>query len=426
MKKIPLHVQILVAMFLGVLFGFLLIGQTQFTTDWIKPFGTIFINLLKLVAVPLVIASLITGISSMSNMSHLSYLGSRAIFIYLSTTIIAVSIGISLAGWLKPGSDFPAQQRDRIKNLYSQSLTEKAQVVQQVSQNGPLQPLLDIFPSNFFLAASDNRNMLQVIVFVILFGIALVMSDPVATAPVKLFFTGVSEVIIKMVVMIMRLAPLGVFALMTSLIVDFAGDSPKQAFELLVLLALYATVVLLGLSIFTFLVYPLMILIWGKVGPLTFFKGIFPAQMMGFTTSSSAATLPVSMDCVVNKLGVSKQTASFVLPLGATVNMDGTSLYQAVAAVFIAQAYGLDLGTSQIIGLIFMVVVASIGTPAVPGAGLVMMIVILEQTGIPAEGLALILAPDRILDMCRTVVNITGDSAVCLILDRKEEPSQIA
>ncbi len=421
MKKFPLHLQILLAMFLGVVAGFLLIGQTQFSNDWIKPFGTIFINLLKLVAVPLVVASLIAGISSMSNMAHLSYLGSRAIFIYLFTTVLAVCIGIGLAGWVRPGAGFPEQQRAQLQSLYRQSLDDKAAVVKQVAKSGPLQPLLDMFPSNFFLAASDNRNMLQVIVFVLLFGIALVVADPVATAPVKAFFAGASEVIIQMVLMVMRFAPFGVFALMASLIVDFAGDSPKQALQLLLVLGWYAMVVLLGLAVMVLLVYPALILVFKKGAYKGFFKGIFPAQMMAFSTSSSAATLPVSMECVVNNLGVRRETASFVLPLGATVNMDGTSLYQAVAAVFIAQAYGLDLGTSQILGLVFMVVVASIGTPAVPGAGLVMMIVILEQAGIPAEGLALILAPDRILDMFRTIVNVTGDSAVCVILD-KEAP----
>ncbi len=399
-------------------------GYGKFSTDWIKPLGTIFINLLKIVAVPLVIASLIAGISGMSSMAHLSSLGTKTIALYLFTTVLAVSIGIGYAYMLAPGTGFPEHKREQLKSLYQNSVQEKAHTATKVSHSGPLQPLLDMFASNFFTAASDNRNMLQVIVFVVIFGVALVMVEPQVAAPVKDFFAGVSEVVIKMVILIMKFAPIGVFALVASLIVDFAGDNPAMALELLMVLAWYALTVLVGLATMIFVVYPLLVMMVSHCGYADFFKGIFPAQMTAFTTSSSAATLPVSMQCITENLGVSRQTASFVLPLGATVNMDGTSLYQAVAAVFIAQAYGLELTMVQIVGLIFTVVVASIGTPAVPGAGLVMMIVILEQAGIPAEGLALILAPDRILDMCRTIVNITGDACVCLLVDKKEAFSQ--
>ncbi len=410
----------------GIVIGLLLSfsGNTQFSTFWIKPFGTIFISLLKLIAVPLVLASLIKGITSLTDISKLSKMGSRTVGIYLATTIFAVSLGLLLVNVFEPGKGFSEETRQEFSEKFSGDTAKRTAAALAVAQQGPLQPLVDMFPENIFDSVRDNRNMLQVIVFAILFGIAMVMLDDELIAPVKNFFDSLNEIIIQMVNLIMMAAPYGVFALLASLIADFAGDDPSKAGELLMTLGYYSVVVVLGLAIMIFLFYPLLLKLAIGYDYKKFFKGIAPAQMMAFSTSSSAATLPVTMNRVEKFLGISKETTSFVLPLGATVNMDGTSLYQGVAAVFIAQAYGIDLTLGQQLGIVMTATLASIGAAAVPGAGIVMLIIVLEQAGIPVSGIALILAPDRILDMCRTVVNVTGDASVCVLIDnyKKEEP----
>ncbi|GAB4342872.1 MAG: dicarboxylate/amino acid:cation symporter [Flammeovirgaceae bacterium] len=401
---------------LGLILSFT--GNATFSVNWIKPFGTIFINLLKLIAVPLVLTSLIKGVASLSDVSKLSSMGGKTMGIYVITTMVAVSIGLVIVNITAPGEGFSEETRIEFSQKFADAAASKTQEALKVKEQSPLQPIVDMFPSNIFDAITDNGNMLQVIVFAIMFGISIVMIDPKVAEPVKIFFDSLNEVVTQLVNLIMMAAPYGVFALIASLVVDFAGNDPTKAGELLVALGYYSITVLIGLAIIIFGFYPLLLKLFAKVGYSDFFKGIAPAQMMAFSTSSSAATLPVTMSCMENNFHVPKETTSFVLPLGATVNMDGTSLYQGVATVFIAQAYGIDLSFGQQAMIVLTATLASIGAAAVPGAGVVTLIIVLEQAGIPASGIALILAPDRLLDMCRTVVNITGDTVVCLIVDK--------
>ncbi len=409
-------------MALGVIWGLLasVLGLNDFTLDWIKPFGTIFLNLLKLIAVPLVLVSLIQGVSSLSDVSKLSRIGTKAVAIYLTTTVIAVSIGLVFVNVFKPGHSFSEEKRNEFKEQFASTANERAQTAQQVQEAGPLRFLEDMVPTNIFGSLTNNTQMLQIIFFALLFGIALVMIPPDRAAPVFAFFDGTNEVILKMVDLIMRFSPIGVFALLAGLVVDFAGDSPGQAVELLAVLGYYSVVVIAGLAAMMFIVYPLAVSLFTKQSYGTFLRGMFPAHMLAFSTSSSAATLPVTMECAEKNLGVSKEVASFVLPLGATVNMDGTSLYQAVAAVFIAQAFGMQLDLAAQLGIVLTATLASIGTAAVPGAGTVMLVIVLQQANIPIEGIALIFAVDRLLDMCRTIINVTGDAAVATIVANGE------
>ena len=422
MRKLALHWQILIGMALGIIWGFLAsyLGLITFTSNWIKPFGTIFINLLKLIAVPLVLVSLIKGIATLTDISKLSRIGSKTILIYLITTVIAVVIGLVFVNVMRPGNSFSAEKRTEFRQQYAETASARTQDAAQLQQQGPLQFLVDIVPGNIFGALTDNSRMLQIIFFALLFGVALVMIPPEKGQPVIAFFDGTNEVILMMVDLIMRFSPYGVFALLAGLVVDFAGDNPAGAVELLAVLGFYSLVVLAGLAAMVFVVYPLAIILLTDRTYGDFLRGIFPAQMLAFSTSSSAATLPVTMECAEKNLGVSKEISSFVLPLGATVNMDGTSLYQAVAAVFIAQAFGIGLDLYAQLGIVLTATLASIGAAAVPGAGTVMLVIVLQQASIPSEGIALIFAVDRLLDMCRTVVNVTGDAAVATIIAKTE------
>ena len=419
-KSSPLHWQIIISMGLGLAVGLLLIatGNGQISNDWIKPFGTMFINGLKLIAVPLVLFSLIRGISNLADISQLSSMGGRTMGLYLFTTVTAILLGLLIVNVIRPGESFPPETRQEFSQNYANAASKNTEVAQSVKQQGPLQPLIDVVPENVVASFSNNRNMLQIIAFALLFGVAMVMLPFDTIAPIKKAVDALDEIIIQMVHILMKAAPIGVFALLTSLLVDIAGNDPQKALELLSVLAWYSISVLIGLALMIAVVYPLLIRLFAQFDYKDFLKGIAPAQMMAFSTSSSAATLPVTFQQVEEELGVSNETASFVLPLGATINMDGTSLYQAVAAVFIAQAYGLDLTLGQQMGIVVTATLASIGTAAVPGAGMVMLVIVLEQAKIPVEGIALILAPDRILDMCRTVVNVTGDASVCMIIDK--------
>lgn len=381
----------------------------EFILDWIKPFGNIFINLLKLIAVPLILASLIKGVSDLKDVSKLSKMGGRTIGLYLLTTVFAVSIGLVVVNIIKPGSFISESTRIELVGNYSQDANSKIESAAKQKEAGPLQALEDIVPSNIIGASADNGNMLQVIFFAVFFGIALILIPQEQAAPVKAFFDGFNEVILKMIDIIMLAAPYGVFALLASLV----AESPSL--DLFKALGMYGITVLLGLLIMI-AVYILLVKILAKKSPNFFLKGISPAQLLAFSTSSSAATLPVTMERTVENLGVDDEVASFVLPIGATINMDGTSLYQAVAAVFIAQAFGMDLSFGVQLGIIATATLASIGSAAVPGAGMVMLVIVLAQAGIPEAGLALIFAIDRPLDMCRTTVNVTGDAAVSMIV----------
>ncbi|MFD2892046.1 dicarboxylate/amino acid:cation symporter [Flavobacterium chuncheonense] len=412
MKKLALHWQILLGMVLGVLFAFLLIQFSwgkDIIVDWIKPFGNIFINLLKLIAVPLILASLIKGVSDLKDISKLSKMGGRTIGLYILTTVFAVSIGLVVVNLIKPGSYITESTRTELVGNYASDANSKIAAAENQKEAGPLQALEDIVPSNIVKAASDNGNMLQVIFFAVFFGIALILIPQEQATPVKAFFDGFNEVILKMIDIIMLAAPFGVFALLASLV----AESPSL--DLFKALGMYGLTVIIGLALMIG-VYILIVKVLGKKSPSFFLKGISPAQLLAFSTSSSAATLPVTMERVVDNLGVDDEVASFVLPIGATINMDGTSLYQAVAAVFIAQAFGMDLSLGVQLGIIATATLASIGSAAVPGAGMVMLVIVLAQAGIPEAGLALIFAIDRPLDMCRTTVNVTGDAAVSMVV----------
>ncbi|MDA7819778.1 dicarboxylate/amino acid:cation symporter [Flavobacteriaceae bacterium] len=414
MKKLALHWKILIGMALGVLFGVALSfidGGDTFIGNYIKPFGTIFINLLKLIAVPLILASLIKGVSDLKDISKLSQMGGRTIITYLITTLTAVSIGLILVNIIQPGKSISVETRQELVEAYSSDTKAKQEAAAKQQEAGPLQALVDVVPSNIFLAASNNRNMLQVIFFALFFGIGMILLAEKKVKPVKKFFDSFNDIILKLIDLIMLAAPYGVFALLAALVVE------APSFELFQALALYAFTLLLGLAIMI-VVYMIIVRVFTKKKISFFMKGIAPAQLLAFSTSSSAATLPVTMECVEENLGVDKKVASFVLPIGATINMDGTSVYQGVAAVFIAQAFGLDLSLSAQLGIVFTATLASIGTAAVPSAGIVMLVIVLAQAGIPEAGLALIFAIDRPLDMCRTIVNVTGDAAVSMIVGK--------
>lgn len=413
-KKIALHWKIIIGMASGILFALFLSNFSWgpgIIKDWVKPFGTIFINALKLIAVPLILASLIKGISDLGDITKLSKMGSTTIFTFILTTFLAVSIGLILVNIIKPGVGISEETRGNLLSSYAQEVSGRIEQAKAQTETGPLKALEDLVPSNIFFAASDNTKMLQVIFFAVLLGISLILIPVQSAKPVKDFFASLNEIILKMIDLIMLAAPYGVFALLAALVVE----SPST--DLFSALAIYGITVILGL-LSMLGVYSAMVWFATQRSPRIFLKAIAPAQLLAFSTSSSAATLPVTLDCVQNKLDVPEEVASFVLPIGATINMDGTSLYQAVAAVFIAQAFGMDLSLGAQLMIIVTATLASIGSAAVPGAGMVMLVIVLAQAGIPEAGLALIFAVDRPLDMCRTVVNISGDAAVSVLIAR--------
>ena len=422
--KLALHWKILIGMVLGVLFGMLMVRidtglsspdevisvAKQLVIDWVKPFGTIFINVLKMIAIPLIVASLVKGVSDLKDLSSLSQMGFRTVGLYLLTTVIATMLGLLVVNLIQPGNTIGEETREELIASFSEEAAEKQADAAERQEKGPLQALVDVVPANVVKAATDNGSMLQVIFFSILFGIGLILVDPSESEPVKRFFDGFNAVMLKIIDLIMLCAPLGVFALLASLVVE----APRV--EVLLALVYYALCVLAGLAVMAFVVYPLLLRFLAGVRYRRFFAAISPAQLLAFSTSSSAATLPVTMERVEEHLGVEKEVTSFVLPIGATVNMDGTSLYQSVAAVFIAQVLGMDLNLTQQLTIVATATLASIGSAAVPGAGMVMLVIVLEAIGVPSSGLALVFAVDRPLDMFRTTVNVTGDAAVCAIV----------
>lgn len=416
MKKLPLHWKILIGMALGVVVGFLAIriggpAGGEFITNWVKPFGTIFINALKLIAVPLIIASLLKGVSDLKDLSRLSSMGGRTIALYLCTTAVAVTLGLLTATVVGPGTRIDAQTRDALVAAAGGDAAGKIDIAEQQQQQGPLQPLIDLVPDNLFAAASNNSNMLQVIVFVLFFGIGLLLVPPDKSKPVKDFFDGLNEIILKLIDLIMLAAPVGVFALLAALVAE------TPSLDVFIALLVYCLCVVAGLSLMLFGFYPLLVVLFTGRKYGWFFRGLSPAQLLAFSTSSSAATLPVTMERVQEHLGVDEEVASFVLPIGATVNMDGTSLYQAVAAVFISQAYGVQLSLGQLVGVGLTCMLASIGTAAVPSAGIVMLVIVLGQIDASlVPGIALIFAVDRVLDMLRTVINVTSDATVSMLV----------
>jgi len=417
-----LHWQIILGLVLGLVFGIVAAAQgwSAFTSAWIAPWGQIFLRLLLLIAVPLVLASLITGVASLSDMKKLSRIGGKTIAIYIGTTVIALIIGLALVNIMKPGASVPQDMREKLEATFAEQAESGMENAARAAERGPLDPLVDMVPGNVFFAASNNRNMLQIVFFAIFAGIALLMIPKDKARPLLDFFDSLNDVIIKMVEIIMLSAPIGVFALMADTITSIAGDDLAQILELLGALGFYCIVVLLGLILHTVLTYGSMMLLLTPRSIKDFVRALTPVQLVAFSTSSSGATLPVTMERVEKELGVSEEVSSFVLPLGATINMDGTGLYQAVAAVFIAQTIGMDLDLSAQLTIVFTAVLASIGTAAVPGAGIIMLVIILESVGVPSAGIALILGVDRILDMCRTVTNVTGDATVATVVAASE------
>ncbi len=418
MKKLALHWKILIGMLLGLVFGFIMTTidwGPGFVNDWVKPLGSIFVKALKLIAIPLILASLIKGISDLKDISKFRNIGLRTIVIYVMTTVIAISIGLILVNTLGPGEGISQDTIAEITSTYkdSEGVQKKLADATTQQQSGPLQFLEDMVPDNAFKALSDNGLMLQVIMFAIFLGISMLLIGEERARPLKSFFDSINDVVLKMVDLIMLTAPVAVFALLASVVASTSNP------DLLIALLKYAGVVVLGLFLMI-VFYSLVVSTYTKKNPFWFLKEISPAQLLAFSTSSSAATLPVTMERVEEHIGVDKEVSSFVLPVGATINMDGTSLYQGVAAVFIAQALGMDLTFGDQITIVLTALLASIGSAAVPGAGMVMLVIVLETIGFSSEnlaiGLALIFAVDRPLDMCRTVVNVTGDAMVSMVV----------
>jgi len=420
--KLELHWKIIIGLALGLFYGIFAASQGlgDFTSAWVAPFGKIFLNLLKLIAVPLVLSSLITGVASLSDTKKLSRIGGKTITIYIATTAVAVMIGLVSVNILQPGDTVPEDMKLKLQETYEVAASGRLEAANDAKNRSFLQPIVDMVPDNVFSSASNNRNMLQVVFVAIIVGIALIQIPKNKGKPVLDFFEGINELVIKLVDNIMLFAPIGVFALIADTITSVAGNNLNNIIELLSALGYYMLAVIIGLILQMLITYTTVLKIFSKMDLKTFYKGIAPAQLLAFSTSSSGATLPVTMERCEDELEVSEEVSAFVLPLGATINMDGTALYQAVAAVFIAQTLGMDLTLGAQLTIVFTAVLASIGTAAVPGAGIIMLIIILEAIGVPSAGIALILGVDRILDMMRTVTNVTGDASVAVAVHSSE------
>jgi len=418
-KKLPLWVKIITGMILGFAWGMIAvkIGLSKFTLDWVKPWGTIFLKLLKLIAVPLIFVSLVKGISSLTDISKLSRIGIKTISYYIASTLIATFFGLLLVNTIRPGDTFPDEKREEFMGEWSQTVNEK----QQFAASADKSPLLffeEMVPDNIFNALGDNSKMLQIIFFSILFALAMVMIPFERVKTVRRVFDNLNDIVLKIVELIMKFTPIGVFGLMAGVVVDFAGDS-----DIFVALGKYFFTVMFGLLFMIIFVYPVYLKIFTrKIGVFRFLRALLPAQIVAFSTSSSAAALPVNLRQNTQELGISEEVANFVLPVGVTINMDATAFYQAVAAVFIAQVYGIDLTVAQQLTIVLTATLSSIGAPGVPGGSIVLIIMVLTSVGLPIEGLALILGVDRPLDMLRSVVNITGDSTVdCIVAYSENE-----
>jgi len=467
MKKLALHWKIIIGLVLGIIYAYVSVGLgwSNFTLHWIDPFGTIFIRLLKFIAVPLVLFSIISGISALPDLSKLGRMGVKTLIAYLITTIAAVSVGLLVVNIAKPGESIAQDQRIKNRMKYElwvqqtdgvdildgknflsdptyasyqadavsdyakdvertqadESLSSKFKNAENLKTSGPLQFFVDFVPDNIFKALSDGKLMLQVIFFAIFFGIVLLMIPAAQAKPVIDLVNGINEVFLKMVEVVMNAAPFFVFALMAGVIAKMASTT-TEVIEIFKGLASYSIVLVIGLAFMVFIFYPLVLKLFVKgLSYSAFFRKLSPAQFLAFSTSSSAATLPITMECVRDNLGVSKHVSNFVLPIGATVNMDGTSLYQAVAVVFMAQMHFVDLSVAQQATIVLTATLASIGSAAVPSAGLIMMIVVLQSVGLNPAWIAIIFPVDRILDMCRTVVNVTGDASVSTLIAKSED-----
>lgn len=397
MKKLSLPVQILIALVLGVIVGLMLRGNPDIAVNYIKPFGTLFLNLIKLIIVPLVFSSLITGVGNLNDVKQLGRLGGKTLAFYLITTAFAVSLGLIMANVFNVGGGYV--------------LPTEELVVEVKEAPSVVETLLGIIPANPLKAIVEG-NMLQIIAFAIILGSGILVLGEKGKILFQVF-DSLAETMYVITGAIMRLAPIGVFALIVPVIAEH-GAGILQSLLRLIIIAYVASLIHAGV------IYSASVQFLGGMSPIKFFKGISPASILAFTTSSSSGTLPVTMKCCEDNLGVSKPVASFVLPLGATINMDGTAIYQGVSALFIAQVFGIDLSIGQQLGIVLTATLASIGTAGVPGAGMIMLTLVLQSTGLPLEGIALIAGVDRILDMIRTSVNVTGDAACAVVVAKSE------
>lgn len=402
-------------MIAGIATGMLFIsfGQGEVVQLWIKPWGNIFIRMLQLIAVPLVLVSLIKGVTGIEDIRRFSQIGLKALLIYMSTTVCAILVGLALVLSVKPGNFVDAAVASQMKESYQHVVNEKMSAAESTSEQGPLSFLNDIVPDNLFAASSNNSKMLQVIFFAIFFGIAAISLPKEKTKAVLKVVDSLYDIILKMVDYIIRFAPYGVFALMAALVADNSSN-----LSIFAALGMYTLTVIVGLLLLIFVFYPLLVHLFTRIQIKHFIRSMYPVQLLAFTTSSSAATLPLNMETTERDLGISKEITSFVLPVGTTINMDGTSCYQAIAVVFIAQVMHIHLGWSELIAIVLLTTISSIGTPAIPGGSYVILTMVLSSVGIPADGLALILGVDRPLDMLRTSVNATGDATVASIIDK--------
>ena len=410
--KLQLYTKVLIGLLVGVIFGVLANqwGFSAFVFSYIKPIGSAFIKLISMVVVPLVFASLLVGTASLNDIRKLGRIGAKTVAYYLCTTIIAISIGLLLANTFKPGEGLSQEKRTQLTESVSEK--EGAQIETALKKPTVTDILLNIIPTNPVKAFVEGK-MLQIIFLALMAGICLSLIPTERSRPVINFFEGINELIIQMVHIIMKLAPYGVFALISAVVADFG-------LGILFVLLKYSLVVIIGLILQVTIVYSSAIKIFSKHKIRTFFRGIRPAQLIAFSSASSSATLPVTMECTEKNLGVPGQIASFALPLGATINMDGTALYQGVSAVFIAQFYGMGLTVPQQLTIVLTAVLASIGTAGAPMAGVITLAIVLKSIGVPLEGIALIMGVERILDMCRTVVNVTGDASCAVVVASSE------
>ncbi len=406
LKDSPLHTKILLGLLAGIPAGLILGPDSEI----IKPVGDIFLRLIRMIVVPLVFSSLFVGTASLGDIRKLSRIGAKTIGYYLCTTAIAITIGLLLGNIFTPGSNIDKTTKEKLMVSQRSAATEKIDIASK--KPDIFDTIVHIVPGNPIESLAE-ANMLQIIFFAILLGIASTMIPSTKGKPLIDFFTSMSETMMKTVHIVMKIAPLGVFALIAVVVGKFGAD-------ILLSLLKYSIIVIVGLGLHVVITYFTAIRIFSRVSPIEFLKGIRPAQLIAFSTSSSSATLPVTMECCEENLGISENISSFVLPLGATINMDGTALYQGVAAVFIAQVYGIGLGFTDQLTIVLMATLASIGAAGVPGIGIITLAMVLETIGVPLEGIALILGVDRLLDMCRTVVNITGDSSCALIVGKSE------
>jgi len=413
--RLQLYTKILIGLLSGVIFGVLAnrLGFSDFVFDYVKPIGSAFIRLISMIVVPLVFASLLVGTASLNDIRKLGRIGAKTVVYYLCTTAIAISIGLLLANTFKPGVGLSTEaQRQLIQNSSEET---DAQIETALERPTIKDILLDIIPINPVQAFVEGK-MLQIIFFALMTGICLTLIPTQQSQPVINFFEGVNGVVIQMVHIIMKIAPYGVFALISAVIADFGLD-------ILRILIKYSLVVIGGLALHITIVYSLAIKMFSKLKVGDFFRGIRPAQLIAFSSGSSSATLPVTMECTERDLGVSRQIVSFALPLGATINMDGTALYQGVSAVFIAQVYGMGLTLAQQLTIVLTATLASIGTAGAPGVGMITLAIVLKSIGVPLEGIGIILGVERILDMCRTVVNVTGDASCAVVVASTEGES---